>query len=184
MSAADETPNPKKCIFFYGHATGEHRYMSNFYQSKITMSHVCIDKGGSTLFEYPTAEHAIMHIKACLMGDQEVADEIMATNPKTPLTAKRLGRRVCKSDNTPAWDENKWKLYVGSIAKAILTAKFDQNPDLAQKLKATGSKIIAEAAPRDKIWGIGLGAKTAMTGVAWKGHNLLGNTLMAVRKSL
>lgn len=184
MSAADETTDPKKCIFFYGHTTGNNRYMSNFFQSKIRMTHACIDKGCATLWEYPTAEHAIMHIKACLMGDREVADEILACNPKTPLAAKRLGRKVCKSGHSPDWDEGKWKLYVGSIAKAILTAKFEQNPDLATKLKATGDKVLAEAAPRDKIWGIGIGVKTAMTGAAWKGHNLLGKTLMSVRDSL
>tara|TARA_B110001450_G_C17518106_1_gene439362 strand:+ start:139 stop:756 length:618 start_codon:yes stop_codon:yes gene_type:complete len=184
VSTAKETYNLNNCIFFYGHSTGDHRYMSNFYPSNITITHACIDGVGSTLFKYPTAEHAIMHMKACLMEDQEVADEIMGTNPKTPLAAKRLGRKVCKSDHTPGWDECKWKLYVGSIAKAVLTAKFEQNPALAQKLKATGSNVLAEAAPRDKIWGIGMGAKTAMTGAAWKGQNLLGKTLMAVRDSI
>lgn len=184
MSAADKPPNPKDCIFFYGHSTGDHRYMSNFYPSKIRMSHTCIDKQDATVWEYPTAEHAIMHIKACLMGDQEVADEIMATNPENPLAAKRLGRKVCKSAHTPHWNEEVWKSYVWSIAKAILTAKFEQNPAIAQKLKATGNMVLAEAAPRDKIWGIGMGAKTAMTGAAWKGRNLLGKTLMAVRDAL
>jgi ribA/ribD-fused uncharacterized protein len=155
--------------------------MSNFYQSKIIMTHACIDQGGAKLFEYPTAEHAIMHIKACLMEDEEVADKIMATNPNSPLAAKRLGRKVCKSNHTPDWDEGKWRLYVGSIAFAVLFAKFEQNSDLAQQLKATGSKVLAEAAPRDKIWGIGIGVKAAITGAAWKGDNLLGKTLMAVR---
>ena len=183
MPDPDAPPNPKKCIFFYGHSKGNHPYMSNFYQSKITMTHACIGNDAET-WEYPTAEHAIMHLKACLMGDQDVAEEIIACNPKTPLAAKRLGRRVCKSDHTPAWQEDRWKLYVGSIAKAIPTAKFEQNPELAQKLKATGSKVLAKAAPRDRIWGSGVSAKTAMTGAAWKGHNLLGKTFMAVRESL
>jgi len=147
------------------------------------MTHACIGRD-SQEHEYPTGENGIMHIKACLMGDHDVAEEILACNPKTPLAAKRLGRKVCKSDHSPDWQEDRWKLHVGSIAKAVLTAKFEQNPALAEKLKATGSKILAEAAPRDKIWGIGLGAKTAMTGAAWKGHNLLGKTLMAVRESL
>lgn len=184
MSAADTTPDPNHCIFFYGHSKGEYRYMSNFYQSKIRMWHTCIDQGAAKVWEYPTAEHAIMHLKACLMGDLEVADQIMATNPKTPLAAKRLGRKVCKSKHSPDWDEAKWKLYVGSIAKAVVAAKFQQDYALATKLKATGSRILAEAAPRDRIWGIGLSEKTAMTGAAWKGHNLLGKTLMVVRDSL
>ena len=183
MSAADATPNPKKCIFFYGHSKGDHRYMSNFYRSKLAMTHACIGNDAET-WEYPTAEHAIVHIKACLMGDQDMAEEIIACNPDTPFAAKRLGRKVCKRDHSPGWDEDKWKLYVGRIAKATLTAKFNQNPDLAQKLKATKNKVLAEAAPRNEIWGIGMGAKTAMTGAAWKGHNLLGKTLMAVRDEL
>jgi len=43
-----------------------------------------------------------------------------------------------------------------------------------------------EASPKDKIWGIGLGAKSAVEKgeEAWKGLNLLGKALMEVREML
>jgi ribA/ribD-fused uncharacterized protein len=64
--------------------------------------------------------------------------------------------------------------------------KFGQNPHLRQKLEATEDKTIVEASPRDKIWGIGLGAKSALEKgeEGWRGLNLLGKALMEVRTML
>ena len=44
-------------------------------------------------------------------------------------------------------------------------------------------EIIVEASPRDRIWGIGMGAKNenATNPTAWRGRNLLGFALMKVR---
>ena len=49
------------------------------------------------------------------------------------------------------------------------------------KLKSTGDSILAEAAPNDLIWGIGLSVSDAQKGGIWRGSNLLGETLMKVR---
>lgn len=166
------TPDPKRCIFFYGN---DFRYLSNFYPCKFKTTHECIDKPNNE-YLYPTAEHAIMHIKACLMGDLEVADKILSANK--PLDAKRLGRQV------EPWNEEKWTRHVDAVAHAVLFAKFSQNEVLARKLKDTGDKILAEAAPHDKIWGIGIGSASATKGREWQGHNLLGKTLMKVRALL
>lgn len=165
-------PDPQKCIFFYGHSKGNHPYMSNFFRCKLTMTHECIGKS-CDVHTYPTSEHAIMHIKACLMGDEDTADAILST--EKPLAAKRLGRKV------KPWDEKKWLDHVEAIAEAVVYAKFVQNEPLARKLKDTGDKYLAEAAPRDKNWGIGMGAKKAMDGEKWKGRNLLGVSLMKAR---
>lgn len=64
--------------------------------------------------------------------------------------------------------------------------KFRQNPDLRSKLDATGDKIIVEASPLDKIWGIGLAEKSALEKgeKAWRGLNLLGKALMKARTIL
>ena len=50
----------------------------------------------------------------------------------------------------------------------------------------TGNRLIAEASPRDNIWGIGLGEKDprAHDKTKWLGQNLLGEGLMKVRKRL
>ena len=149
--------------------------MSNFYPCSFTMNHECIGKGND-IYTYLTSEHAIMHIKARLMGDEEAEAKILAADK--PATAKSWGRKV------KPWDEQKWKDHVETIAEAVLLAKFTTNPALAQKLKDTGARTIAEAAPRDKIWGIGMSANEAVKGKAWKGRNLLGKTLMKVRAQL
>ena len=60
---------------------------------------------------------------------------------------------------------------------AILKAKFDQNPDLCNRLVRTGiCPIIAESKGADVFWGI-----DAQTG---DGENHLGEILMQVRKEL
>lgn len=51
-------------------------------------------------------------------------------------------------------------------------------------LLATGDTILAEAAPRDRIWGIGMGKNNplAQDPANWKGKNLLGFALMEARE--
>lgn len=50
-------------------------------------------------------------------------------------------------------------------------------------LQGTGDKVIVEASPRDRIWGIGMGASNpdASNPAKWRGLNLLGFALMEVR---
>ena len=64
--------------------------------------------------------------------------------------------------------------------------KFLQNPALKDFLLRTGDKILVEASPRDRIWGIGMGAsnENAENPAAWRGRNLLGFALMEVRDEL
>ena len=170
--------DPNKFVFFYGHGAraGEFAYMSNFSPSKLIMTHECIGGPCSATYTYPTAEHAIMHLKACLMGDGVIADQILSAN--TPFMAKKLGRKV------KPWDQEKWNSKVEDIAYAVLSAKFQNNEALSHKLRGTKDKILAEASPRDKIWGIGIGVDKAKNGGDWKGRNLLGKTLMKVRADL
>lgn len=61
--------------------------------------------------------------------------------------------------------------------------KFGQNPELRDFLLSTGDKVLVEASPYDKIWGIGLDANNpdACAPKLWKGENLLGFALMEVR---
>ena len=65
-------------------------------------------------------------------------------------------------------------------------AKFSQNPELWEVLKATGNRILVEASPRDRIWGIGMGKSNpeAENPFQWKGTNLLGFALTEVRDLL
>jgi ribA/ribD-fused uncharacterized protein len=65
-------------------------------------------------------------------------------------------------------------------------AKFTQNEDLGAFLRATGRRVLVEASPRDRIWGIGMGASNpdAQVPARWRGNNLLGFALMDAREAL
>ena len=53
-------------------------------------------------------------------------------------------------------------------------------------LGGTGSRVLVEASPRDRVWGIGLAADDERAGSPerWQGLNLLGFALMEVRHRL
>lgn len=79
---------------------------------------------------------------------------------------------------------------MGALRFDIVTfgnvAKFSQHPELAAHLRATGDAVLVEASPVDKVWGIGLSAGDANANdpTAWRGLNLLGFSLMRVRRIL
>ncbi len=126
---------------------------------------------------YSCAEQFMMWSKARLFGDKVIAEKVMAT--QDPREHKRLGRLV-KGFNSKIWDESCMDIVVkGNMAK------FTQNPSFLEKLLGTGSRLLVEASPLDRIWGIGYNPKTApnIPQEKW-GKNLLGKCLMIVREKL
>lgn len=65
-------------------------------------------------------------------------------------------------------------------------AKFSQHPELKEFLLATKDRILVEASPVDKIWGIGMAQDHLhiQDPSQWQGLNLLGFALMHVREQL
>ncbi|WP_117213731.1 NADAR family protein [Allorhizocola rhizosphaerae] len=127
---------------------------------------------------FASAEHYMMWHKAMLFGDNAMAERILAA--ATPGEAKSLGRRVRDFDHA-AWEEHRYGIVVsGSIAK------FGQHDDLGAFLLGTGDRILVEASPMDRIWGIGLAAADprAADPAQWRGLNLLGFALMDARAAL
>ena len=127
---------------------------------------------------YASAEHFMMAAKALLFGDAEMADRIREA--PHPRAAKDLGRQVRGFDEQ-VWAQRRYDLVVtGNLAK------FGQHPDLRDFLDATGSRVLVEASPYDRIWGIGLTAdhEHAIVPEHWRGLNLLGFALMEVRDQL
>jgi ribA/ribD-fused uncharacterized protein len=126
---------------------------------------------------YVTCEQYMMAEKARLFGDQEAEAKIMAsTNPREQ---KALGRKVANFDAV-RWEEVSMHI----VLKANL-AKFSQHEELKRILLATGDKIIAEASPRDAIWGIGMAEDHPnVTDRPLWGQNLLGKAIMHVRYTL
>ena len=124
---------------------------------------------------YATAEHYMMAGKARLFGDDAIVEQVLAA--PSPRAAKALGRRVRGFDQT-VWEAHRFDLVVaGNVAK------FGQHPDLRDYLLDTRDRVLVEASPVDRIWGIGLAAgdPAASDPARWRGLNLLGFALMRAR---
>ncbi len=127
---------------------------------------------------YPTAEHFMMAAKARLFGDRVALLRVLEA--KTPADAKAIGREVTPYDDA-AWARARFDAVVrGNFAK------FGAHEDLQRLLVSTGERVLVEAAPRDVVWGIGLGANNpaARDPSKWRGKNLLGFALMETRAKL
>ncbi|TSB21364.1 NADAR family protein [Streptomyces benahoarensis] len=127
---------------------------------------------------YATAEHWMMAGKARLFGDTEA--ERRAVEACHPREAKAAGRAVRGFDDA-RWQEHRFELVVeGSVHK------FGSDPALGDFLRATRHRVLVEASPLDRIWGIGLAAddERAEDPARWRGPNLLGFALMEARRRL
>jgi ribA/ribD-fused uncharacterized protein len=143
----------------------------------------CLSQWWPATFEvegvvYPTAEHYMMAEKARLFDDAETLQRILAT--KDPAKVKSRGRDV------RGFDEERWCRHRFEIVVRGNVAKFGQHDDLRAYLLGTGDQVLVEASPRDRVWGIGLGAEdpAASDVRRWRGLNLLGFALMCARSAL
>ncbi|WUK96676.1 NADAR family protein [Streptomyces sp. NBC_00356] len=128
--------------------------------------------------EYATAEHWMMAEKARLFGDAEAEHRAIAAGH--PAEAKKAGRLVRDFDGE-VWERERFGVVVeGSVHK------FAADPGLRAFLVGTGERVLVEASPMDRVWGIGMAADEAGAAdpEAWRGLNLLGFALMAARKRL
>lgn len=127
---------------------------------------------------YYWAEQWMMAEKARLFADAEAEREILAAT--TPMACKMLGRQVRD------FDEAVWRKARFDIVVAGNRQKFGQDEALRDYLLASEGEILVEAAPSDRIWGIGLdrNAPEASDPVQWRGQNLLGFALMRARQDL
>lgn len=97
-----------------------------------------------------------------------------------PKKMKDIGQSVKN------YDDGVWSAARYDVMKTALYEKFTQNPLLLAKLLGTGSALLVEASPYDRIWGIGLDMAAASKGglELWRGQNLLGKALMETRARL
>jgi ribA/ribD-fused uncharacterized protein len=164
---------PKWC-FFWGHTPSKDGSISKTCFSQWWEGHPFVMDGVT----YRTAEHYMMAGKARVFGDGEALTQILES--VHPAEAKKLGRKVRNFDEA-VWQAVSWDIVVTGNA-----AKFGQHPDLREFLLNTGERILVEASPFDRVWGIGMAAANpaAEHPANWEGLNLLGFALMAVRKQL
>ena len=146
----------------------ENGYLSNWYPSLFTVDGV----------KFSSMEQFMMYRKAVCFHDEKIAAQILATDDAA--TIKALGRLVS------GYDDERWSKVRQCVVYEGLMAKFSQNFDLQERLKATGTALIAECAVKDRIWGIGLSMQDPdrFEQAKWQGQNLLGYTLMMVRDEL
>lgn len=130
-------------------------------------------------FHYTCAEQYMMHRKALLFKDEDIAKQIMQAgfNPKRH---KELGRLVKN------FDAGTWNKHARAIVYDGSKAKFEQNPALMELLASTKGKTLVEASPFDDIWGIKMGPDdpNRFDESKWKGTNWLGQVLTTLRQKL
>ena len=132
--------------------SGEYEFLSNFYEVPVRYEYF-----------YGSSEAAYQAQKAANLADKL---EFLNYNPKK---AKKQARKIpIRAD----WDSVKI-----SVMRDIVFAKFTQNPELAEKLLATGDSEIVEGNYwHDTFWGV-----DDETG---EGKNNLGKILMELRAGL
>ncbi len=127
---------------------------------------------------YVCAEQYMHEQKARLFGDTAMAGRILASS--SPHEHKMMGGAV------QGFDQDAWDAAKLAIVTDGNRAKFGQNAGLRRRLLGTGEALLAEANPKDYIWGIGLAENdpNARRVERWKGQNLLGQILVNVRGEL
>lgn len=143
-------------------------FLSNWYYSPFN-----IDK-----IYYTSAEQYIMHQKCLMFGDDNSAAAVLATD--YPENHQIIGRQVKSYVNS---------IWAGSrqiIAVRGLLAKFSQNENLKEYLLETNDAYLVECAHSDKIWtcGLRLNESERFDADKWSGQNILGFSLMEVRRHL
>ena len=155
----------EKNIFFWGGC------FSNWY--KVSINLPLFEDAQSETFN--CVEQYMMAAKAHEFVDETARLAIMkASNPKQQ---KALGRMVAP------FDPDKWNNVARDRIYPAIYMKFNEHEDLKKILLSTGKKIIAEASPFDRVWGIGMGwTEEGIDNPAnWKGTNFLGEVIMRVR---
>lgn len=133
---------------------GKNRFLSNFYPAEVVWDNIV----------WPTSEHAY---QAAKFDDREV--RLTISRMKTPQEAKAVGKG--KGDAS-------WHLRSLDVMYEIVKAKFTQNPQLKDRLLATGDAHLEEGNTwHDTFWGVCPPGSN-------KGQNHLGKILMRVREEL
>lgn len=160
----DEKYIRQTAIYFFGQ-NNKYGEFSNWYPCEFS----------DGVRQFHNTEQFMMYYKAILFKDETMADMIL--NTSSPKLCKQYGRQVINFDND-VWAEKCEKIVTNGCY-----LKFTQNEELKQLLLSTDNKMLVEASPYDKIWGIGLRESDALQTPMeyWKGENKLGRCLMTVR---
>nr|WP_155073130.1 NADAR family protein [Streptomyces taklimakanensis] len=160
-------------VYFWGHRPRHGAAVGPWFLSQWWPAPFAVDG-----VVYATAEHWMMAAKARLFGDAEAERAVLAGTE--PGAAKAAGRTV------RGFDEEVWARHRFGIVVDGNVHKFGQHDELRAYLLATGERVLVEASPLDRTWGIGMTADDERAGdpARWRGLNLLGFALMEARARL
>lgn len=147
-------------IFFHS----ESSYLSNFFPSAIWVDSQA----------YPTAEHLYQATKCQVVGELDL--KIKVQSALTPLEAKKLADSVA---DTPEWRNKREE-----VMTEVINIKFEQNPELSERLLNTGTANLYETT-MNTFFGIGATLHSReVRDMSFKGLNKLGNILQIKRDEL
>ena len=165
-------------FFFWGakSADGPRACLSNFYVAPFVEPSA--PNTACSPRRFFCMEQFMVLKKAELFGDADAASAVMALT-SDPAACKKIGRAV------RGVSEQRWAAVARDIVEDGAYLKFSQNPPLARFLVSTAARMLVEASPYDRIWGIGFSERDAMRRprTEW-GSNWLGQALMKVRARL
>ncbi|KAI6191196.1 NADAR domain-containing protein [Aphelenchoides bicaudatus] len=163
----------------YQSTSGE--YYVAFDESRFVLSNEFNCPNGITVdgHFFQTSEQCYLYQKALFHGNKQLAEQILHTTDVRLL--KKMMTPIDKAMSHDKWN----KVEVGIMRRTCL-AKFSQNPTLRTELFRTGSATLVFATEDDCKWGIGLCLDDSDLADVnnWKGSNLLGQVLSAVRSVL
>ena len=183
VAAGQEVRPVNSVLGFYSHKQGRpYREFSNFFRHiqpfEFVLPAFAQRDGFPKSIWCSFSEKAIMATKAALMADLETFRAIEEADD--PKLCKALGREV------RAFDDELWQNHLEETAFEVVKQKFGSDQNGRDLLLSTGDAILAEAAPNDSIWGIGLDLTDSrvQNPAQWCGRNILGVALMRTRAYL
>lgn len=129
-----------KYLFFWGHRES----------SPGLIGPACLSQWWPSPFvrdgvKFGSAEHYLMRRKAKLFDDSHRMALILTA--RSPAQAKAIGRLVEGYDEG-IWAASRWRIVVDASI-----GKFSSDERLLGYLLGTGSRVLVEASPTDRIWG-------------------------------
>ena len=179
LQKAEERENEKYSFFWATKSAFSQWHKCKFKAERIYRTPDYLEEVDKEIL-FTSAEQYMMYHKCMLALDFDAAQKVLTTSD--PKKQKQIGRSIKMSEEIL----ETWDFFKAQIVYDGNKAKFEQNEDLKKELLATVGTTIVEAAPNDKVWGIGLAEDDprAQKRENWLGKNLLGEILTIIRKEM
>ncbi len=141
--------------------------------------HLKTDEHGFLANFFPLPQPMLLDGKEWLTSEHYFQAQKFVTTDPAYAEAIRTARRPYDvwqmAKDPPCPRRADWQAVKDDVMRAAIRAKFEQNPELAGLLLATGDALLVEHTPTDRYWG---------DGGDGSGLNRLGELLMELRLEL